>query len=147
MNPVCSFIEFIKDLTNDEFDHILECVPSEIYFKSGGCFELVKTLRHFLPDSQIYVSNDLEHCVFSYKGILYDIDGIIEDVESFHLATPEDLVYLNDEAFYGRVEIKFNGKQPSEALIETILDCRIDSLIERCKDMPDEPEIYNHKQR
>ena len=147
MNPICNFIEFINDLTNDEFSSTLEYIPSKVYFKNGGCYELVKTLQHFLPDSGVYLSNDFNHCAFFYKGILYDTDGIIEDINEFHPATEEDLIYLNDESFYGRIEIKFNGKNQSEALIETIKDCRIDSLIERCQEAEFDPYYYKQNQK
>ena len=147
MNPICRFIDFIEVLTDDEYDHILECIPSKYYFKNGGCYEFVKTLKHFLPNGEVYVSNDFNHCAFFYKGILYDIDGIIEDINSFHAATPDDFEYLNDEYFFGRIEIKFDGVAPSAALVQDILQCRIDRLIEECKELDDNPNYYTNKQK
>lgn len=144
-NSVCYLIEFIKDLAIEEYGEKISYLISEVdtYFKSGGCYELVKILRYFLPNSQIYVSNDFDHCAFFYKGILYDIDGVIENFESFHLATPIDLNYLNDEALFGRCEIKFDGKKPSEALIEQLKQCRIEKIIEKCLNMDYNPYYSN----
>ncbi len=64
MNPVCTFIDFIKNLTDDDYGHNISYFSSKLYFKSGGCYELVKTLKYFLPDSEIYVRNDYGHCTF-----------------------------------------------------------------------------------
>ena len=149
MNPVCNFIKFIEELTDEEFSYYLGYIPSKIYFKSGGCYELVKTLRYFLPDSEIYLTYssepDVDHCALFYKGILYDIDGVIEDMNVFHPANKIDLEYLNDEYFYGRKEIRFEGKKPSEALIEEIKNCRIEHLIESCNSIDNNSDYYNQK--
>lgn len=147
MNAVCKFIEFIRILTDDEYSHNISYCPSKVYFKNGGCYELVKTLKHFLPDGEIYVSNDYAHCVISYKGILYDIDGIVEDNTNYHLATEDDLVYLNDETLYGRLEIKFDSMKPSLALIQNIIQCRVESLIKECHQMNETPNYYIQKQK
>lgn len=147
MNPVCSFIEFIKDLTNDEYCHNISYLPSEIYYQNGGCYELVKTLKFFLEDSQIYVKNDFGHCVLFYKGLLYDINGIVEDNQLYHLADSKDMMYLEDPLLFGRSEIKFDNLSPSEALIKNILNCRIESLITECQKMDDNSDYYNKKQK
>ena len=147
MNPICRFIDFIEGLTDDEYNNVLENIPSKLYFRSGGCYELIKTLKYFLPEGQIYVSNDFDHCAFYYKGVLYDIDGIKEDINEFHVATPIDLDYLNDECFYGRAEIKFDGVNPSTALIRNIMQCRIDGLIEECRNVENNPNFYRHYQK
>ena len=147
MNPVCKFIQFIKELTDDEFCYYLGYIPSTIYFKNGGCYELVKILKHFLPDSQIWVSNNYEHCITSYKGILYDIDGIVEDNTDYHLATKDDIDFLNDETMYGRPEIRFEYMKPSIALIQNILECRIECLIKECHQMSETPNYYVQKQK
>lgn len=146
MNPICRFIDFIEVLTDDEYDYILEYIPSKYYFKNGGCYELVKTLKHFLPDGEVYVSNDFNHCAFFYRGILYDIDGIVEDINLFHAATLDDLDYINDEYFFGRIEIKFDGVAPSAALVQDINQCRIDRLIEECKSIEDTDNFYKQQQ-
>lgn len=143
MNPVCTFIEFIKELTNDEYSECIEYLPSDIYFKNGGCYELVKTLKHFLSDGEVWIRNDGQYCALYYKGILYDIDGIIEDNTLYHKATKIDMDCLEDELLYGRIEIKFNHMTPSVALINNILDCRIEPLIEKCQQMSDEPNYYS----
>ena len=145
MQPVCTLIEFIKELTDDEYCHNISYCRSEFYFKNGGCYELVKILKHILPDSEIWLSNDYKHCVFGYKGILYDIDGIVEDNSLFHIATEIDMQFLNDETLYGRPEIRFDSMKPSEALIKNMAQCRIDYLIEMCKNMDDTLDYYkNH---
>ena len=144
MQPVCTFIEFIKELTDEEYSRNISYCSSKFYFKNGGCYELVKILKYFLPESEIWVSNDYKHCVFGYKGILYDIDGIVEDNSLFHVATEIDMHFLNDEKLYGRSEIKFDSMKPSEALIKNILNCRIEHLIEKCKYMSDEPNYYKN---
>ncbi len=147
MNPVCTFIDFIKNLTDDDYGHNISYFSSKLYFKSGGCYELVKTLKYFLPDSEIYVRNDYGHCTLKYKGILYDIDGIVEDNSIYHLATKEDMLYLNDPQFYGRIEIKFDFKSPSDALIQNILKCRVMSLVDACRKMDSIDDFYKPKQK
>ena len=149
MNPVCKFIQFIKELTDDEFCYYLGYIPSTIYFKNGGCYELVKTLKYFLPEGEIYLAHDseqyIDHCALFYKGILYDIDGVINNNNLFHAVDKTDMEYLDDESFYGRNEIKFEKKQPSEALIEEIKKCKIEYMIEACKNMDDNPDYYSQK--
>lgn len=147
MNPVCTFIEFIKDLTDEDYGHNISYLPSKVYFKSGGCYELVKIVKYFLPSSQIYIRNDYEHCVVCYKGILYDIDGIVEDNKIYHLATIDDISLLEDAWLYGRIEIKFDSVTPSDALIQNILKCRIEPLIEECRQIHSEPNYYKQKQK
>ena len=87
------------------------------------------------------------HCAFFYKGILYDIDGVVEDIDAFHVATPVDLDYLNDEKFFGRSEIRFDGKKPSDALIENLQECRIEQLIEDCRNVEENLDYYTKKQK
>ena len=147
MNPVCRFIEFISDLTFEEYGYKFNCYPSSYFFKCGGCYELVRVIMHFLPDTQIWLSNDFEHCVFNYRGILYDIDGIIDNIEDYHKATDEDMNYLSAGygGKYGIAEITFNHKRPSDALIEEIMECKIEHLIEACKNMDDTPDYYKQK--
>lgn len=145
MNAVCRFIKLIEDITNEDYDYYLGYILSKIYFKNGGCYELVKTLAYFLPTSEIWLSNDFKHCVIKYKGILYDIDGIIENNNDYHKADEDDMTFLNDEMCYGRIEIKFNKMKPSDALIRNILDSRNESLIEECQNIDDNPDYYNQK--
>ncbi len=85
--------------------------------------------------------------LLKYKGILYDIDGIVEDNSIYHLATKEDMLYLNDPQFYGRIEIKFDFKSPSDALIQNILKCRVMSLVDACHKMDSVDDFYKPKQK
>lgn len=147
MNPVCTFIEFIRNLTDEDYGHNISYFPSKMYFKNGGCYELVKTIKYFLPNSEIYMSNDYKHCVVCYKGILYDVDGVVEDNTNYHLATEVDLMYLDDPYFYGRSEIKFDYMNPSEALTQNISKCRIENLIEECRKMDATPNYYKQRQK
>jgi len=141
-NPICNFISFIEVLTNDEYEGIFEFAPSRQYYKNAGSYELVKTIKHFLPDSEVYVSNDFVQCALYHKGILYDIDGIIEDIEAFHEATDRDMEYLGSES-----PMKFGDVNPSAALIQDIMQCNIDRLIEKCRNMEGTPDFYKERQK
>ena len=75
------------------------------------------------------------------------IDGIVEDNSIYHLATKEDMLYLNDPQFYGRIEIKFDFKSPSDALIQNILKCRVMNLVDACHKMDSVDDFYKPKQK
>lgn len=97
MNEMEMLINFINDLATDLYYERLY-VDGKFLFLNGGCLNLVKIIQTYVPypTTQIYLKNDLEHCAIKYKNELYDATGKIIDYENYKLATPEDLLYMED---------------------------------------------------
>ena len=97
-------IEFINDLTDDLFYEKVFVSAKDIY-TCGGCYEFAKIIKHFIPDSIIYISNpdEINHCAIYYNNELYDATGnITYDIDKFHEADKLDFVYM-DDCFGGNI--------------------------------------------
>lgn len=122
MREVLFLVELINDLTNENWNYCLSGINAKEFYKSGGCYEFLKVLKHFFPEGTIMMRKDYGHCAYLIEDYIYDCEGVC-DKEDFLEATDMDKEKLEDPYFYGRSEIKFEGKKPSVALIEEIYLC------------------------
>ena len=126
------FIEFINDLVDDEFMESIGYVRAKDYFQSGGCYEFACILSHYLPQSKMMIRHDLKHLAIFYNGNIYDSYGLLKK-QDFRDLQALDYSYIEDEAFYGRLEIRIEGRKPSDVIIKKKKKCRIGPLLEKIK--------------
>ncbi len=63
---------------------------------NGGCYELVKIIKNFIPNEvSMRINATKDHCVLAYDGYLYDASGIIRNTEDFKIPSEKDLNYIN----------------------------------------------------
>lgn len=122
MDKVLILVELINDLTNENWNYCLSGINAREYFKNGGCYEFLKVLKHFYPEGTIMMRKDYEHCAYLVEDNIYDCSGVCNSDE-FVEASELDIEKLEDPYLYGRIEVKFEGKKPSDALIEEIYLC------------------------
>jgi len=122
LREVLILIELINSLTDENWDYCLSGMRAKQYFKSGGCYEFVKVLKHFFPEGTIMMQKDYNHCAYLIGEIIYDCEGVCKK-NDFIIASDLDKEKLEDVYIYGRADIKFDGKMPSEALIDEIYLC------------------------
>lgn len=93
------FIEFIKQLVNDEFDYAIDYVGAEYYFLNGGCLEFAKILKNYILDSKIVINRQLNHFAICYQDHYYDVRGKIQSDDFFEVSDE----YLKEyQDYYGR---------------------------------------------
>lgn len=117
---VIEFINFINELVDDEFSEYLD-VPARYYFLHGGCLELAKVLRYYIPESTMAINENGDHIAIKYRNNLYDGTGKIEAPERFFELNDDDVLYLSD--YLGRNEIKFERKSVDNAIIQELEQC------------------------
>ena len=117
------FIEFIVDLANDELYEKLDG-NAKYYFLNGGCYELAKVLKKYIPNSKIVINNESDHCAILYNGKIYDASGIIEGRSNFKIANNEDIEYMEDKFGIPEKE-NINGAKISDFLINELKECNI----------------------
>ena len=117
------FIEFIVDLANDELYERLDG-NAKYYFQNGGCYELAKVVREYVPNSKYVIRNDNNHCGIFYNGKMYDADGIIKDISKFKIANKDDVEYMEDRFGIPEKE-NINGGKISDFLINELKECNI----------------------
>ena len=122
------FIEFIVDLANDELYERLDG-NAKNYFLHGGCYQLAKVVKEYIPKSQIVINNESEHCGIYYDGYIYDAGGIIKDKSKFHIAKSDDIKYMEEKFGIPEKENINNGKV-SDFLIKELKSCRILNRLE-----------------
>ena len=122
------FIEFIVDLANNELYERLDG-NANYYFQNGGCYELAKVVREYVPNSKIVINNSNDHCGIYYDGKMYDSSGIIEDKSKFKIANNEDIKYMEDRFGIPEKE-NINGGKISDFLIKELKKCNILHMLE-----------------
>ncbi len=131
-----NLIYFIRDLVNEEFE---DKMPPTInqpadYLLHGGCYELARILQHYFKGTQLYINNDLDHCLVEKDGILYDAEVdekgqlIKKNPSEYKKANALDIHYMEEN--FG-IEYKYiNGRRFSNYLIDEIEKCNIKQYIE-----------------
>ena len=122
------FIEFVIDLAQEELYEKFDG-NARAYFLGGGCYELVKIIKNYIPDSQIVINNQSDHCGIKFNNEIFDADGIVNNKEDFSIATVDDIKYMNNR-FNIPEKQYINGKTISEYLIEEIKKCNIIHLLD-----------------
>lgn len=120
---VKKFIDFVVDLVNEDEAFYNNEVDSRYYFLHGGCYELYKIVKNYFPDSICLINDKLEHCAIAYGGNIYDAEGIITDKENFHVATQEDIDYMNRKFGLGINSLN------SDKIISDIEECNIGGIL------------------
>ncbi|MDD3453220.1 MAG: hypothetical protein PHN42_02960 [Bacilli bacterium] len=114
------FIKFIIDLVDDEFYNYLGESKAEEYFLSGGCLELYKIIKYFIPDIDLFYNID-GHIRIGYQNYLYDVSGKYIISDNYIKLTEDNMMELNDKL--GRTEIRFERKQVNVAIINELNMC------------------------
>jgi hypothetical protein len=115
------FIDFIIDLTDDEFDNYLDGISSRYYFDHGGCLEFVKILKHFIPNLEYVISKEKNHVAVKKDNNIFDCNGLRTDNENFELITEDVLIDLED--YLGIPEVKFENKKVNDAIVNELKMC------------------------
>ena len=132
------FVEFIVDLANDELYEKLDG-NAELYFLNGGCYELAKVIKNYVPMCEIVINKDSTHCAIKYKDEIYDATGKIENKEDFITAKKEDIEYMEDR--FGIPELRYiNNVTISDFLIEELKKCNILHTLELDDNTKDDGE-------
>ena len=87
------FIECILDSTTDLPGW--EYANTKLFYLSGGCYDLAKIIRTFVPEAQIVINGNSDHCAILYNGIVYDARGEI-DYTGFKIADENDIAYMEN---------------------------------------------------
>lgn len=118
------FIECILDCTTDLPGW--EYTDTRKFYLYGGCYELVKIIRYFIPEAQILINNTNNHCAILYNGIGYDANGEI-DITNFKIADKYDIIYMENN--FGIPEKRIiKGIPFVQYVIHIVNDCNLDFL-------------------
>ena len=98
-------IEFIIDLTDKLYfkDFIQEeeedpVVSAKYIYLNGACYELAKMVKQVVPEAQILINQENNHCVVEYDGLLYDANGLVEkDVDQYQLAGEKEIKLMEEK--------------------------------------------------
>lgn len=99
---VLDVIEVINKTYEDIYELIKENFTyrsSELNFTNGYCYEYFIILKKFFSTAVLVMQNDKMHCATLIDDKIYDVNGIREDKENFHIATKYDLEYIH--RYYG----------------------------------------------
>lgn len=125
MKEVVQLICFINDLTDELFSQYIEYLPSRWYYTNSGCYEFAKIIKHFIPEAMLMMNHSEDHVALMIGNGIYDSTATEEtptlNENLYRSATQEDINRMED--FFGIEEVKFEGKAPSDALIQEMHDC------------------------
>lgn len=107
------------DLVNEDEIFLEREIDAAYYFTHGGCYEFYKIMHYYFPNSICMINYASDHCAVSYNNIIYDANGICEDKENFHIATREDIKYMQDKFGLNIKQLK------ADKIIDDIKNCNI----------------------
>lgn len=76
-----------------------------VTFNNGFCYEYHLLLKRFFYTAELVMQNDKMHCATLIDNNIYDVNGIREDIENFHIATGCDMEYIYK--YYGFLPERF----------------------------------------
>lgn len=115
-------IGFINDLATDLFyDKVY--INGEDLFKSGGCYEFYKIIRHYVPSIELVIHKSIDHVAFLYNGDIYDASGKV-DSSLYRKLTKEDVDYISE--YFGN---GVSNLHLSETILSEIKLCNIEDTI------------------
>lgn len=117
------FIDFVIDLVNEFSIFSEEDYDAKFYFASNGCYELYKLVKHYFPTCKCLIKNDLKHCAILYNGEVFDVDGKIEDICDYRIASVYDMQYLETTFKTDVSELKCQN------LVNEIDKCRVKGVL------------------
>ena len=112
------FIETIIDIANEEV-YESEFEDARDIFLHGQCYDFAKVLKHYITNSFIVINNNEDHCAVQFQGRIYDANGDVTDKFNGHIATEDDINYMENNFSIPEKSMK-NGKRISEWLIDAI---------------------------
>jgi len=133
VNNMESFINFVNELVDDEFDNYLGGVKAKYYFLNKGCLEFVKIIMAYFPSVTIVSNRKIDHLAIKYNNLIYDASGKISGID-FEEITKQEFDILQD--FLGIPEVRFEHNQVSKAVIDELNMCSGDFvkiLVEKIK--------------
>ena len=130
-----SFIKFLIELFNDEFDYAIDYADASDYFMYGGCSDLARIVHHFFPDTKYALKNDNTHIGILNNGKIYDALCIYDEetlkemnlpswatdknLEHFNYFDSYDDLLKNASVNFGN-SVTIEGKTVVNALIDEI---------------------------
>ena len=103
-------LEIIK-IINDTYEICFkEYNPAHLYdrakdnFTNGYCYEYSLILSRFY-NGIIVMKNDKMHSAILIDGVIYDVNGVVKDVNNYHIATGCDFEYIYK--YYGFMSNNF----------------------------------------
>ena len=119
---ISEFINFVIDLMNEEYSEFFINTNAKDFFLRVGCYDLVKIVKHYYPNSKIMIHINNENCAIEYKGEVYNASGIVNK-DNYKKASSDDISYL-ETYFNPDIEV-YNQKSIPENLIYEIDKCNI----------------------
>lgn len=117
------FFDFVVDLV-DEFSVFKEDIyDARFYFLTSGCYELYKITKHYFPECKCVISNDLKHCAILYSNEIFNINGKINNIDDYRLASINDIKYMEMSFKVNNNELK------SQNIVNEIDKCRIKGIL------------------
>ncbi len=98
-------IEFIIDLTDKLYfkDYIQtnkeeQMISAKYIYLHGACYELAKMVKQLVPEAEICINQENNHCVIAYDGLLYDANGLVEEeTDHYRLANEKEIGLMEKE--------------------------------------------------
>lgn len=125
------FINFVIDLGNDEMAHKLDGAHAKIYFTTGcGSLELAEIIKHYYPEGCIMVNKNVYQYGIKYSNIIYNANGIVNNVSDYRIATSDDILYTKETLKLEELN-PYSGENIPDHLINEIPKCNILSKLEK----------------
>ena len=119
------FIDCILDCTTDLPGW--EYVNTKQFYLNGGCYELAKIIKKFVPEVQLLINITHDHCAVLYDGKAYDASGEVE-LDKFKLADQEDIEYMENQ--FGLPEKRMiKGIPFTEFVILVLNTCNLSGIL------------------
>ena len=123
------FIDCIIDSTTDlpgwEYEN------TKHFYLHGGCYELAKIIKEFIPEVKLLINNKHDHCAVLYNNTGYDANGEV-DLADFRLASQDDIDYM-DENFGIPERRMVKGVPFTDAVINILHNCNLNGLLQHAK--------------
>lgn len=97
MEEILKVINTINKVYEECYD---EYKPAHLYndakttFTNGYCYEYSLILQRFFYNGIIVMQNNKMHSAIMIDNVIYDVGGIREDTNNFHVATGVDFEYI-----------------------------------------------------